>query len=65
VSREEVRTTLERFVNLRLGDSVIYLRSASVNIINGVVGLNFSCDGTHYLPAHEFLEKDHQFWFGS
>ena len=65
VSREEVRTTLELFVNLRLGDSVIYLRSASVNIINGVVGLNFSCDGTHYLPAHEFLEKDHQFWFGS
>jgi len=42
VSREQVRTTLERFVNLRLGDSVIYLRSASVNIINGVVGLNFS-----------------------
>jgi len=65
VTGEEVRATLERFVNLRLGDSVIYLRSASVNIINGVVGLNFSCDGTHYLPVPEFLEKDQQFWFGN
>jgi hypothetical protein len=64
VSRTEVRTTLDRFVNLRLGDSVIYLRTASVNVINGLVGLNFSCDGTHYLPVAEFLEKDHRFWFG-
>lgn len=61
----QVRITLDRFVNLRLGDSVIYLRSASLNVINGLVGLNFSCDGTHYLPAPEFLEKDHQFWFGA
>jgi len=65
VSPDEVRTTLDRFINLRLGDSVIYLRSASVNIINGLVGLNFSCDGTHYLPLPEFLQKDQQFWFGS
>jgi hypothetical protein len=64
VSQAEVRTTLERFVNLRLGDRVIYLRTASVNVINGLVGLNFSCDGTHYLPVPEFLEKDHRFWFG-
>lgn len=65
VAPEVVRKVLDNFVNLRLGDSVIYLRSASLNIINGLVGLNFSCDGTHYLPAEEFLEKDHQFWFGS
>jgi len=65
VEREAVRGTLEQFVNLRLGDSVIYLRTASLNIINGLVGLNFSCDGTHYLPVPEFLQKDHRFWFGS
>jgi hypothetical protein len=65
VSQAEVRTTLERFVNLRLGDSVIYLRTASVNVINGLVALNFSCDGTHYLPVSEFLQKDHRFWFGA
>ena len=62
---QQVRMTLDRFVNLRLADNVIYLRSASVNVINGMVGLNFSCDGTHYIPIGEFLKKDHQFWFGS
>ena len=65
VSEMDVRSTLDRFVNLRLGDSIVYLRSASVNVINGMVGLNFSCDGTHYLPVPEFLEKDHRFWFGN
>ena len=64
VTRKDIRTTLDRFVNLRLGDNTVYLRSASVNVINGMVGLNFSCDGTHYLPVPEFLEKDHKFWFG-
>jgi len=64
VGEADVRAALERLVNLRLGDTVIYLRSASLNIINGLVGLNFSCDGTHYLPVPEFLEKDHRFWFG-
>lgn len=64
VSPDDVRTILDRFVNLRLGDNVLYLRSASLNVINGLVGLNFSCDGTHYLPAPQFLEKGHRFWFG-
>jgi hypothetical protein len=64
VSPEDVRATLDHFVNLRLGDNVLYLRSASVNVINGLVGLNFSCDGTHYLPVPQFLEKGHYFWFG-
>ena len=64
IDEDAVRNTLDRFVNLRLGDSIVYLRSASVNVINGLVGLNFSCDGTHYLPVTEFLEKDHRFWFG-
>lgn len=65
VAPEEVRVALDRFVNLRLADDTLYLRSASVNIINGMVGLNFSCDGSHYMPVREFLEKDHQFWFGN
>lgn len=65
ITPQQVRATLDRLVNLRLGDSVIYLRSASVNVINGMAGLNFSCDGTHYVPVPEFLEKGHQFWFGN
>ena len=52
------------FKALRESDDVIYLRAASLNIMNGLVGLNFSCDGSHYMPVDEFLKKDLRFWFG-
>ncbi|MFC1774593.1 hypothetical protein ACFL3A_14800, partial [Pseudomonadota bacterium] len=29
------------------------------------VGLNFSCDGSHYMPWDEFLEKSLGFWLGT
>jgi hypothetical protein len=29
-----------------------------------MVGLTFSCDGSHYMPMVEFLEKEQAFWFG-
>jgi hypothetical protein len=64
VQANRVRSVLRGFKILREADDVIYLRSASLNIMNGLVGLNFSCDGTHYMPADEFLEKDLGFWFG-
>jgi hypothetical protein len=35
-----------------------------LNIFNGLVGLTFSCDGSHYMPWDEFLEKDIDFWVG-
>jgi hypothetical protein len=54
---------LGMFKVLREADETIYLRAASLNIMNGLVGLNFSCDGSHYMPAEEFLSKDKQFWF--
>ena len=63
VSQKLVRPVFERFRMLRDADENIYLRSGSLNVINGLVGLMFSCDGTHYMPAHEFLEKDASFWF--
>ncbi|HHJ13880.1 MAG TPA: hypothetical protein ENJ79_05815 [Gammaproteobacteria bacterium] len=50
---------------LRFADDTIYLRSASINIFNGMISLTFSCDGSHYMPWHEFLEKDAGFWFGN
>lgn len=55
---------LKAFKLLREADEMIYLRAASLNIMNGLVGLNFSCDGSHYMPAYEFLDKDMKFWFG-
>lgn len=60
-----VRNVLKAFKLLREADETIYLRAASLNIMNGLVGLNFSCDGSHYMSADEFLDKDMRFWFGS
>jgi len=30
-----------------------------------MVGLTFSCDGSHYLPWGEFLSKGYDFWVAS
>jgi len=49
---------------LRFADETIYLRAGSLNLCNGMVSLNFSCDGSHYIPYEEFLAKDLDFWFG-
>jgi hypothetical protein len=56
---------LRVFKALREADENIYLRSGSLNIMNGLVGLNFSCDGSHYMPAGDFLQKDLAFWLGN
>lgn len=47
---------LAEFRRLRSQDRHIYLRSGSINVVNGLVGLNFSCDGSHYLDYAEFLQ---------
>lgn len=64
VPLRDVMPVLELFKLLRFMDENIYLRSGSLNIFNGVVGLNFSCDGSHDMSHREFLNKDLQFWFG-
>lgn len=61
VRPEQVRMVLEKFKQLRLADNVIYLRSGSLNVINGIVGLTFSCDGSHYIPVDEFLSDECKF----
>jgi len=53
------------FKGLRFMDENIYLRSGSLNIFNGIVGLNFSCDGSHYMRWDELLDKDLDFWLGT
>jgi len=53
------------FRALRFMDETIYLRAGSVNIFNGMIGLNFSCDGSHYMPWSEFLDKSLNFWLGT
>ena len=56
VKQADIPRILEKFKYLRFMDDNIYLRAGSINIMNGKVGLNFSCDGSHYLCANEFLE---------
>ncbi len=65
VPRSALRDVFGRMARLRLADSTLYLRSGSLNVINGMVGLTFSCDGSHYMPVDEFLGKDDRFWFGA
>jgi len=38
---EQVRKVLEKFKQLRIADDVIYLRSGSLNLINGIVASPF------------------------
>jgi hypothetical protein len=60
---ERIRPVLRRLKELRQTDENVYLRAGSLNVINGLVGLNFSCDGSHYLSVEEFLSHDTRFWF--
>ena len=65
VSAEQVLLVLEQMKKLRFADETVYLRAGSLNIMNGMVGLTFSCDGSHYISTAEFLDKKEGFWFGN
>ena len=62
VPRDRIRPVLDSLRALRFMDETLYLRAGSLNIFNGMVGLTFSCDGSHYLPWDEFLSKGYDFW---
>jgi hypothetical protein len=62
VPAAQVRAVLDNLRSLRFMDEMFYLRSGTLNIFNGIVGLTFSCDGSHYIPYDEFLQKDQAFW---
>jgi hypothetical protein len=55
VPPHKIATILAAFRSLRLSGKVGYLRAGSLNIINGLIGLNFSNDGTQYLDYREFI----------
>jgi hypothetical protein len=65
IPQERIGSILNGMRQLRLADETLYLRSASINIFNGMLSLTFSCDGTHYMSWQEFLDKDMTFWLGS
>jgi len=64
ITPKQIRLVLEQFKLLREMDDTLYLRSGSLNIINGIVALNFSCDGSYYMPVEDLLDKGEAFWFG-
>jgi len=64
ITIEQVKQVLDRFRTLRLTDETVYLRSGSINVMNGMIGLSFSCDGSQYMAVDVFLNKHLSFWFG-
>jgi hypothetical protein len=54
---DETRAILTEFRRLRTTDATIYLRNGSINRINGMIGMTFSCDGAHYIDHKTFFEK--------
>jgi hypothetical protein len=62
---ERIKDVFHALRDLRFMDETIYLRAGSLNIFNGIVGLNFSCDGSHYMHWSEFLDKNVGFWIGT
>lgn len=65
IPQDAVIRILRCFRDLRFMDETIYLRSGMLNIFNGLIGLTFSCDGSHYMPWDEFLDKNLGFWLGT
>lgn len=56
IPTEGVDRILETFRRLRLKDDTVYLRNASINRINGTIGMTFSCDGSHYIGYDSFFQ---------
>lgn len=57
IDAESSDLILQEFKRLRMTDQTIYLRNGSINRINGMIGMNFSCDGAHYIDHKTFFSK--------
>ena len=61
IEKKQIHQVLSEFKRLRFSDEQIYLRSASMNRFNGMIGMNFSCDGSHYIQHDEFFRRLNEF----
>ena len=61
IEKDQISLVLNEFHRLRFTDEQIYLRSGSLNRINGMIGMNFSCDGSHYIEHDEFFNRLNEF----
>lgn len=57
ISYPDMLAILKEFRRLRITDQTIYMRNGSINRINGMIGMTFSCDGAHYIDHKTFFEK--------
>ena len=57
IDATDIKRILGEFRRLRLTDQTIYLRNGSINLINGMINMSFSCDGTHYIDHKTFFAK--------
>lgn len=57
IDEDSMAAILDEFNRLRTTDKTIYIRNGSINRVNGMIGMNFSCDGAHYIDHKTFFEK--------
>lgn len=57
IGPDRISPVLDEFKRLRLTDAQIYLRNASINRLNGMIGMTFSCDGSHYIDCDDFFRR--------
>jgi hypothetical protein len=57
IDTKNIIAILKEFKRLRSTDQTIYMRNGSINRVNGLIGMNFSCDGAHYIDHKTFFEK--------
>ena len=57
IAAEDTHAILTEFKRLRSTDKTIYMRNGSINRVNGLIGMTFSCDGAHYIDHKTFFEK--------
>lgn len=60
LSKEQIGELLECFKKLRFQDPQLYIRISSIHVLNGRIGLTFSCDGSHYVYFDKFKEHVHK-----
>ena len=62
VAAERIPEIFAQFKVLRQLDDDTYIRSGSLNIINGQISINLSHDGAHFMNYDKFLNSDLTHW---
>ncbi|MCB1348789.1 MAG: hypothetical protein KDK11_09165 [Maritimibacter sp.] len=57
IDPDQTARILAEFRRLRLTDETLYLRNGAINLVNGMINMSFSCDGTQYIDHHSFFAQ--------